>query len=116
MQYAILAYQPAESFGVVPTLDPTLHQAFAAFMDAIRSAGVFVFATIFEHPESSTTLRFDGDEHFVQDGPYGDTKEQIASVLVVSVPSLDAAMDWVARIPRIPGRIYEVRPITAYHG
>ncbi len=29
---------------------------------------------------------------------------------MIDVPDLDTALQWAARVPRSPGRIYEVRP------
>jgi len=51
----------------------------------------------------------DGKRH-VQDGPYADTKEQLAGYFIIDVADLDAALEWAARIPATPGSVIEVRP------
>ncbi len=50
-----------------------------------------------------------GKRH-VQDGPYADSKEQLGGYYIIDVPSLDAALDWAARVPAAPGSVLEVRP------
>jgi len=46
----------------------------------------------------------------VQDGPYADSKEQLAGYIVIDVPDMDAALGWAARYPAEIGRKVEVRP------
>ena len=65
---------------------------------------------VYQPPDTATVLKFRGDERLVQDGPYADTKEQLGGFYIINVPDLDTALEWAARCPRAPGRIYEVRP------
>lgn len=111
MQYAILGYQSDEGFAAICCPDPTAHQAFLAYVDAMKAAGVFVFGAGLERPETAKTLRLEGEHHIVQDGPYADTKEQLGALLVIDVPDLDTALEWTSRMPPMSGRICEVRPI-----
>ena len=71
--------------------------------------GVFVGGAGLQPPETATTLRFEDDLH-IQDGPHAETAEQLGGFFIIDVPDLDAALEWAARAPRIPGRIVEVRP------
>jgi hypothetical protein len=48
----------------------------------------------------------------VQDGPYADTKEQLAGFLVLELPSLDEALDWAARCPAASSCPVEVRRLA----
>ena len=41
--------------------------------------------------------------HHVQDGPFADTKEQLAGFFIIDVPDIDAALKWAARYPGEPG-------------
>lgn len=111
MQFAIFGYQSDEGFAAICSRDPAAHQAFLAYVDAMKAAGVFVFGTGLERPETAKTLRLEGEQHIVQDGPYADTKEQLGAFLVIDVPDLDSALEWTARMPPMPGRICEVRAI-----
>ena len=46
----------------------------------------------------------------MQDGPFADTKEQLAGFFIIDVPDIDAALKWAARYPGGPGGGVEVRP------
>jgi hypothetical protein len=50
-------------------------------------------------------------ERIVQDGPYADTKEQLAGFFVMDLPDLDAALAWAARSPAASAGSVEVRPV-----
>jgi hypothetical protein len=52
----------------------------------------------------------DGKSH-VLDGPYADTKEQLAGYYLIDVADLDAALAWAARCPGASHGIVEVRPV-----
>ena len=54
-----------------------------------------------------------GGKRRVEDGPYADTKEQLAGFIVFELPSLDAALDWAARCPSAASGTVEVRPVDA---
>lgn len=48
----------------------------------------------------------------MQDGPFADTKEQLAGLIVLELSSLDAALDWAARCPAASAGAVEVRPLS----
>jgi len=51
----------------------------------------------------------------VHDGPYAETKEFLASVGIIDVPDLDAALEWAARHPAAGASSIEVRPLLEPH-
>jgi hypothetical protein len=63
-------------------------------------------------PETGTTIRIKGRKGGVQDGPYADTKEQLAGFTILELPSLDAALEWAARCPAASYGAVEVRPLA----
>ena len=59
-------------------------------------------------------MRVNGDgTTAVADGPYAESKEQLAGYYVVDVPDLDAAISWAARCPAASHGVVEIRPIGA---
>ncbi len=114
MNYTILIYETPADFAVRTDPDPKKREAYWAvwppYSKALKDAGIFVGGAGLQPPETATTLKFHGDQTQVQDGPYADTKEQIGGFFMINVPDLDAALDWAARCPRMPGRVIEVRP------
>ena len=75
-------------------------------------AGVYVGANALEVPETGTTVRLKEGKRRVQDGPYADTKEQLAGIIVLELPSVDAALEWAARCPGALAGVIEVRPVA----
>ena len=66
------------------------------------------------HPvEMSTTVRIEGGQTLLSDGPFIEAKEYLGGFYVLEAADLDAATAFAARIPaaRIGGAV-EVRPIV----
>ena len=68
-----------------------------------------------DDPDTATTVRVDGGETLVTDGPFVATKEALGGYLVFEADDLDAAIALAARIPaaRLGGAI-EVRPTVEW--
>jgi len=63
-------------------------------------------------PETGTTVSIKDGKRRVQDGPYADTKEQLAGFMVLDLPSIDTALEWAARCPAASLGAVEVRPLA----
>jgi hypothetical protein len=63
--------------------------------------------------ETATTVRVQGGQTLLSDGPFVEAKEHLGGYLVVEADELDAALEIAARIPaaRMGGAI-EVRPVV----
>ncbi len=114
MNYTILIYETAVDFAVRNSSDVKKREeywaAWPAYTKALKDAGLFVGGAGLQPPETTTTLRFSGEQRLVQDGPFADTKEQLGGFYTINVPDLDTALEWAARCPRSAGRVLEVRP------
>lgn len=100
--------------GSYRTLDAESQKAYwaawKAYSEAIHAAGVFAGGSALEAPETATTLRLRQGRTQVQDGPYADSKEQLAGFILVEAPSLDEALRWAERLPPLAyGGAVEVR-------
>ena len=87
-------------------------QAWDEYTVALRESGALVAGEGLAPPETATTLRL-ADEHVTKDGPYAETKEQLAGFYLIEVADLDAALAWAHKIP-MPGGAVEVRPVMDY--
>ena len=85
--------------------------AWTAYSQAVAQAGILVSAGGLQPPSTATTVRVRGGQTQVQDGPYADTKEQLAGFFVIDVPNLDAALTWAAKAPSALTASVEVRPL-----
>ena len=79
---------------------------YAAMMD---DAGVLVSAEVLQPSTASTTLRLvDGAPH-VQDGPFADSKEQLAGIFVIDVADVDVALEFARACPALAWGTIEIR-------
>ena len=113
MQFALLIYHAPEEFDMRKNdyKDPHL-AAWRAYYKALVEAGVHVGAHALEVPETGTTVRLKEGKRRVQDGPYAETKEQLAGFIILELPSIDAALEWAARCPGASIGAVEVRPLA----
>jgi hypothetical protein len=86
--------------------------AWRAYYRSLVDAGVYVTGAPLEPDSIGTTVRLKRGQRQVQDGPYADTKEQLGGVIILELPSLDAALDWAARCPTAATGAVEVRPVS----
>ena len=85
--------------------------AWRAYITALTESGALVAAAGLLPPATATTVRVRDGKRLVQDGPFADTKEQLAGYFVIDVPDLDAALEWAQRCPSAGYASVEVRPL-----
>jgi hypothetical protein len=84
------------------------------YMAEVRDAGVLVNTGRLGPASEARTVRpAAGGTLAVTDGPFAETKEQIGGYMVLECEGLEAAVDWVRRMPILGGSL-EVRSITDY--
>jgi hypothetical protein len=112
MNYMLLVAETQADFDKRsdPGRAATLGEAWKAYSDALRKAGVFVRGSGLQPPQTATTVRVRDGKRQVQDGPFAESKELIGSVIVIDVPNLDEALEWVARCPVAAWGAVELRP------
>jgi hypothetical protein len=77
----------------------------------LRESGVLVAAEALKPVETATTVRVRQGKTIITDGPFAETKEQLAGFYLIEAQDLDEAITVAARIP--PARVgsIEVRPV-----
>jgi hypothetical protein len=113
MQFALMIYHTPGEFDF--RKDDYSHPhlaAWRAYYQALVGAGVYAGANALEVPETRTTVRVREGKRRVQDGPYADTKEQLAGFIILELPSIDAALEWAERCPGASIGAVEIRPLA----
>jgi hypothetical protein len=87
-----------------------MRAAFDAYAKSLDAAGVLISADILQPASNSTTVTRRTGTLQVQDGPFADTKEQLAGTFVIDVPDLDAAIAWAGKCPAAQYGTLEIRP------
>jgi hypothetical protein len=116
MRYMMLIYSQ-EDESVTHDDMSAVAAAHRAVMEEARQRGVFCAAEPLQASVTATTLRVHGGATMVTDGPFAETKEQLAGYYILDCEDLDEALAWAARIPTAcAGRIgcVEVRPIREF--
>jgi hypothetical protein len=78
---------------------------------AIRKSGHCVASEALQPVRTATTVRVRDGKLSITDGPFAETKEQLAGFYMIEAKDLDEAIQLAAKIP--PARVgsVEVRPI-----
>jgi hypothetical protein len=105
MKYLCLVYMEEETLRAVPDSDCM------AFGEDLRESGRYIAAEALQHVETATTVRVRNGKVSVTDGPFAETKEQLAGFYLIDAQDLDEAIQVAAKIP--PARVgsIEVRPV-----
>ncbi len=85
----------------------------ASFDKALLASGAYLGGEPLHPPETGTTVRVRDGRRDIQDGPYANTKEQLAGFILLELDTLDAALDWAARCPASQYAAVEVRPVAS---
>src|ERR1700753_3083551 len=116
MRYMMLIYSHEED-ATSQDYRRKVSEGHVALMEDARTSGVFRAAEPLEASVTATTIRVQNGKTVVTDGPYAETKEQLAAYYILECKDLDEALAWAARIPTAcqgaPGCV-EVRPIREY--
>jgi hypothetical protein len=111
MKYALLIYPKPGSHD----LPDDERQAVLADYRALSDESFVLASDALQPPDTATTVRADGQETLVTDGPFANTKEFIGGFYVVDVDNLDRAIEAAQRIPAIRlGGAVEVRPVQEF--
>ena len=116
MRYMMLIYSQ-ENEAVTPEEMGVVAATHKAVMEEARDRGVFRAADPLEASSTATTVRIQDGRMLVIDGPFAETKEQLAGYYILECQDLDEALAWAAKIPTAcagaPGCI-EVRPLREF--
>jgi hypothetical protein len=84
-----------------------------AVIEQTRKRGILEAAEPLERAKTASTVRVHDGKALVTDGPFAETKEQLAGYYILNC-DLDEALSWAAKIPTACGGAtgcVEVRPI-----
>lgn len=105
MKYLCLVYGEEQK---IATMDD--HDCLAFDAD-LRASGRCVASEALESVSTATTVRVRHGRLSVSDGPFAETKEQLAGFYLVEARDLNEAIQLAAKIPPASVGCVEVRPI-----
>jgi len=87
------------------------YSEFMGFQDEMEARGVLLARERLRPTSLSTTVRVRDEGLVVADGPFAETKEQIAGFYIIECEDLDEAIEIAARSPGARYGTIEVRPV-----
>jgi hypothetical protein len=91
-------------------------EAVNAFTEECRARGVYRGSDPLQGTHTATTVRVRDGETLVTDGPFAETREQLAGYYLLECRDLDEALELAARCPMAAEGSVEVRPILRVPG
>jgi len=115
MRYMLLIYSNEQSTEVAsPEEQEGIAAGHGAVMAETSRRGILKGAEPLQPTSTATTVRVQNGKALVTDGPFAETKEQLAGYYILDCKDLDEALEWAARIPTACAGgtgCVEVRPI-----
>ena len=116
MRYMMLIYSQEDHAATQEDLS-AVATAHRNLMQEAIDRGILRAADPLEPASTATLVRLENGNPLVTDGPYAETKAQLAGYYILDCRDLDEALAWAARIPTAcHGRsgCVEVRPIREF--
>jgi len=123
VKYLVLIYSNPTSWAH-PTFEHTDHYRaaspaersemdaqFADLMREISTSGELVSGTPLAPPATTRTIRVEDGVTVTTDGPFAESKEQMAGYFVLDCADMDRAVELATRFPDVRVGRVEVRPI-----
>jgi len=112
----VLFSDPKPLFTMKPEDMEKMAGAYYAFTQALQNEKAYLESRRLKMASEATTVTLENGKSKVVNGPYIETKEELAGYYLIDVPDLDAALKWAARCPTAGHGHVEVRPIWPMQG
>ena len=112
VKYLLLIYGNEANFTKrTPEEGMATVKEYMAVTESLRHNGQFIAAERLQPTSTATTVRVREGKTLTTDGPFAETKEQLAGFYFVEAKDIDDAIGIAARLPTARVGSVEVRPI-----
>lgn len=98
MRYMLLIYSREDEAATAEQMSG-IADRHRALMQEASERGILHGADPLAGSVAATTVRVDGDSVLLTDGPFAETKEQLAGYYILDCKNLDEAIEWASRVP-----------------
>ena len=113
MKYILLIYGNENAWSSTPPDQMSrIYAAHRAYGEEMTKAGVMKGGSELKPVATATSVRFANGRPRTTDGPFAETKEQLAGFYLIEVNDLDQAIAWAEKMPGMTDGTVEVRPLT----
>jgi len=102
-----LGYTLADPTIPIPPPGPEMYERMGAFIEEATKAGVLLAGEGLQPTAKGKRVKFSGGTPTVIDGPFTESKELIAGFWLWQVKSMDEAIAWIQRAPKLGKRTYK---------
>jgi hypothetical protein len=113
MRYMMLVYT-REDIGLSPEEMEQIGSTHRDLMEQTSKLGILQSAAPLARTDTAKTVRHHNGEMMITDGPFAETKEQLAGYYILDCNDLDEAIQWASKIPTECGGSQgsiEIRPL-----
>jgi hypothetical protein len=112
MRYVLLIYgSEAVTAGMTQEEHTALMLGHAAFAQEAQQRSLLTGGAPLQPTSTATTVRVRNGKPLITDGPFTETKEQLAGIYILNCKDLDEALEMAARIPDAVFGSIEIRPV-----
>ncbi|MAL98065.1 MAG: dehydrogenase [Alteromonadaceae bacterium] len=112
MKYVALVYYQESIINAMTEQEwHDLNQECVAGVERLTAQGNYVTGTPLQPIDTATTVRVRNGEVLLSDGPFAETKEQLAGFYLLEAKDLNEALHLAGRIPPARFGSIEVRPV-----
>ena len=112
MRYMLLIYgSEADYARMTQEEHAAMMQAHNLFANEVLKRGLLTGGAPLQPTNSATTVRVRNGETLITDGPFAETKEQLAGIYVLNCKDLDEAIEMAVNIPDALIGSIEIRPV-----
>src|SRR5215212_6058952 len=113
MRYVCLGYlEPGKFEGMTEDERNAVLDECFEYNDHLRANGHLVAETSLPPPETALTLYWKNGKVATTDGPYAETKEQLAGLQILEARDLNHAIQLVSQLPGMKYGSIEIRPVA----
>lgn len=100
MRYMMLIYSREDAAASASVEDMNkVRNAHRLVMEEAAQKGILLGAEPLKPTSTATTVRVNNGKVLTTDGPFAETKEQLAGYYILECKDLDDAIEWAAKIP-----------------
>ena len=112
MRYMLLIYASETEYSNMTGEErAAIMQGHSTFAQEAMQRGILMGGAPLQPTSTARTVRVRNDKTLVIDGPFAETKEQLAGTYILDCKNLDEAIELAAKIPDALHGSIEIRPL-----
>ncbi len=112
MRYMLLIYASEEDYSHMTSDEhATIMQGHGIFAQEAMQRGILMGGAPLQATSTARTVQVRKGKTLITDGPFAETKEQLAGIYILECKSMDEAIELASKIPDALYGSIEIRPV-----